>query len=64
MSLINNQIEKLTPQEKKAIIYAFENQQPYYVKLEDNRFVGVHITSEPNLIIEEVVGAWSLGRLK
>lgn len=64
MTNINNQLVRLSDDDRQAIYYAFENEQPYYVVLKDSTFIGVNLTIEPQLIIELTQGLWSIGRLK
>lgn len=63
MSNIKIALGKLKPEDQKALIFAFEQIQPFYIIIE-NRFVGVHLTFEPKLVIEEQQGVWSIGSVK
>lgn len=61
---IQDQLIKVGDNERAALMYAFEAEQPYHVVLKDKTFIGVHLTSEPQLIILLTQGAWSIGNLR
>lgn len=61
---IQDQLVKVGDNERAALMYAFEAEQPYHVVLKDKTFIGVHLTSEPQLIISQTQGVWSIGIIR
>lgn len=62
--MIKELFAELDHDQREAIMIAFNNLTAHYIKLSDNRFIGVHLTDAPELIIDHTEGFWSLGRLK
>ena len=61
--MIKEILDNLGSEERRKLIYAFDNGFGQYVELPDNKFVGVNIKSIANLKITEQVGCWSCGRI-
>lgn len=57
-------LDSLHPEQRKLIFYAFEHDMSQYIKLDNNRFIGVNITHLPFLKIEESAGVWAIGEIK
>lgn len=61
--MIKELLEKLAPEDRKMLMYAFENLMPKFVVLEGGLFIGVNVTHLPNLKIEEEAGYWACGKV-
>lgn len=64
MSRIKQVMEKLTEEEKKQLLYAFEQELPQYIKLPRNKFIGVNVDTIENLKVTGRAGSWAIGYLK
>jgi hypothetical protein len=62
--MIKQDLERLKPEERRLLQYAFENGFPQHVMLPGNRFIGVHADKIRHLDIEERAGVWSTGKVK
>ena len=62
--MIKDIIDKLEPEQKRQLMYAFEHQFAQYVSLPNNKFVGVNISPLKHLEIEESAGVWAYGEVK
>ena len=56
-------LDSLEPEQKRQLVYAFDNGFDQHIRLEDNMFVGVNVNA-PNLIKHEEVGVWSCGEIR
>lgn len=64
MDTINAAFKEVNPEERDALMEAFDNLIPYYVKLSNNRFLGAHCGDDPGLIVVETNGYWFVGTIK
>lgn len=62
--MINKAFKELTTEERHALMEAFDNLIPFYVKLSNNRFLGAHCGDDSSLIVEETNGYWFVGTIK
>ena len=62
--MIKKILEQLAPQDFKAIMDAFDNLTPHYIRLDDDHFIGVHTDTIDNLEPEEEAGFFKYGRIK
>jgi len=60
---IKSLLDELTPEDKRRLMYAFDNGFCQVVGLSDRRFVGVHCEHVVNLEIIERKGNWFCGYL-
>ena len=58
---IKSALEKITPEDKKRLLYAFDNNFCQVVGLSNQRFIGVNCKHVVNLKITEQKGAWATG---
>jgi hypothetical protein len=56
-------IKELSPENRKLLMYAFEEQIPQYVSVGNGIIVGVYLQENPLIKIIESAGAWSKGEL-
>lgn len=61
--MIRELLDKLPSEDRKMLMYAFENLMTKFVVLEDNVFIGVNVSHLPNLKIEEEAGYWACGKV-
>lgn len=61
---VKKALASLSDTDRKLLFIAFENEQAYYIRLSDNRFIGVNVQTIPNLLIEESAGLFSIGRIQ
>ena len=61
---VTEQLDKLKPEERAALIRAFEDLNDYCVNLPDGTYVGVHLTPNANRQEMSVEGFWSTGVVK
>lgn len=59
--MIKPVLDSLNSEQKRLLMYAFENGFAQHIKLKGGRFIGVNITNQPTLKVEETAGAWSIG---
>ena len=64
MEKINEAFKELNPTDRDALMEAFDNLTPFYVRLSNNKFLGAHVGDDPNLVIEATNGYWFLGTIK
>lgn len=62
--MIKEVLEHLKPEEKRLLMYAFENEFSQHVTLKDNKFIGVNVHNIKHLQIEEQAGKWAYGTVK
>lgn len=62
--MIKETLDRLKPEERRLLMYAFENEFAQYVSLPGNKFLGVNAHSIKHLKIEETAGKWSFGTIK
>lgn len=62
--MINQAFKELTVEERHALMEAFDNLIPYYVRLSNNRFLGAHCGDDSSLTVVETNGYWFVGTLK
>ena len=62
--MIKEVIDKLRPDERRLLMYAFEQEFSQYIRLPGNTFVGVNTQSIKNLEVLETAGKWTYGRVK
>ena len=62
--MIKEILKSLTPEQRKQLLYAFENNIPQYICIDGNRFIGVNVDHINHLIINQTEGVWSIGYLK
>ena len=63
--MIKQKLKELTDEQRKQLMYAFENEFSQHVKLPDGKFLGVHLTgTSDDLLITETAGLWSFGILR
>jgi hypothetical protein len=64
MDKINEAFKELNPSDRDALMEAFDNLIPLYIKLSNNRFLGAHVGDDPGLIVLETNGYWFVGTIK
>ncbi len=64
MDKINAAFKELEPSDRDALMEAFDNLLPLYVKLSNNRFLGAHCGDDPGLTVLETNGYWFVGTIK
>ncbi len=64
MEQINEAFRELKPEERDALMEAFDNLIPYVVKLSNNRFLGAHCGEDSSLTVVETNGYWFVGTIK
>jgi len=57
-------LDKLEVEERRRLIYAFDNHITQHIELPNKRFVGVNVESIPNLKIQQKIGVWAMGVIK
>jgi len=62
--MIREILDSLPPEERKALMFAFNELLCYIYDLPDRHFVGVHIDDATNLEIIETNGCWFYGKYK
>lgn len=60
---VDDALNSLDEESVQALLLCFENQQAHFVVFDTDRFVGVHCSDLPNLILESVEGFWCVGRI-
>ena len=61
---IKEAIAKLSKEDQKHIMDAFNNVEPHYIIFDNDCFVGVNVVGLPHLDIQETHGYWSIGKVK
>ena len=61
---IKDIINGLTPQDREALMTAFEVRAPFHIEYEPGRFVGVNTDENPRLVTEAVAGHFRCGRIR
>lgn len=64
MDKINEAFKELNPSDRDALMEAFDNLIPLYVKLSNNRFLGAHVGDDPGLTVLETNSYWFVGTIK
>lgn len=59
--MIKEILDNLSPEERRRLIHAFDNEFSQHVELENNHFIGVNIQGT-NFEITEQIGCWSYGQ--
>lgn len=62
--MIKAMLAILTTEQRRQLMYAFEEEFSQFIELADNKFIGVNITEASNLEVTEEAGVWSYGRIK
>ena len=62
--MIRAVLDKLSDSDRAHLMYAFEHELSQFVKLPEDKFVGVNVTAVPHLRIQESVGVWAYGDIK
>jgi hypothetical protein len=62
--MIKDIIDRLAPEQKRQLMYAFEHEFAQYIELPNNHFVGVNVRPIQHLQILESAGDWSFGTIK
>lgn len=62
--MIKEILDKLKPDQKRLLMYAFENEFSQYITLPDNKFIGVNAHNIKHLQVEEQAGKWAYGSVK
>lgn len=57
-------LDKLGVEDRRRLIYAFDNHITQHIELSNKKFVGVNVESIPYLKIEQKIGAWASGVIK
>ena len=61
---IKETLGALSDKERRLLMYAFEHSLGQHVTLPGNRFIGVNVEHIKSLEVEDVAGAWAIGRVK
>jgi hypothetical protein len=62
--MIYEVFKKLERTEQEQLMYAFENEFSYFVRVNGHKFIGVHMNTPPqNLRIIESDGSWAYGEI-
>ena len=61
---VRSMLSRINESDKQALLFAFEHELPHCVVLSDGSFIGVNITTEPQLVVKETSGPWFLGIVK
>ncbi len=59
--MIKEVIDGLPPQQKGQLMHAFENEFSQFIRLPDNKFIGVNVQTIKHLKIIESAGCWFYG---
>lgn len=54
-------IHSLPKEDRQQLIYALEQGLNQWIKLPDNKFIGVNVKGLPQLKIIESIGVWAYG---
>jgi len=57
-------LDKLPSNQKQQLMYAFEHEFAQFVRLDGDKFIGVHSDHIKHLDTEVRVGLWSYGTIK
>lgn len=60
---MKSKLDALNSEQRRKLIFAFDNHFAQHVELPDEHFLGVNVNS-PNFTIIESVGSWSYGKIK
>lgn len=65
MFSIKETLDSLPEQERKRLYFAFEHGLGQHVEIDGRHFIGVNVSTDnfKNLILDHVVGVWSMGRV-
>lgn len=61
MTTLREAIKNLSPQDRKLIQGAFDRQESFVIRLPENKFLGVNVSSTPDVKIIEAHGYWAYG---
>lgn len=62
--MIKELFNLIPEQQRKQLMFAFENNTDQIITLDDDKFLGVNVPDVDYLEIEEQAGAFSYGRMK
>lgn len=62
--MIKEIMDKLSEEDKKQLMIAFEGEFTQIVELGDSKFIGVNVVDSETHNILEQTGVWSYGELK
>lgn len=62
--MIRDTLNGLTTEQQRQLMYAFENEFSQFIRLPDDKFIGVNINQVRNLKITESAGKWAYGDVK
>ena len=57
-------LDSLSDEQRRQLMYAFEHEFSQFIKLPENKFIGVNISPIGHLKIQEAVGKWAYGDIK
>ena len=60
---IKDALDKLSDEQRRQLMYAFEHQFSQFIKLANKKFVGVNVKPIKHLRIDEEAGVWSIGEV-
>jgi hypothetical protein len=63
MSTVKEKLDRLNPEQRRQLMYAFEHGFAQFVEGDDGSYVGVHADRISHLRPEGVAGVWSFGRV-
>jgi hypothetical protein len=61
---IKDILDSLDSKNKRKLYYAFEHSLSQYVNYHNGKFIGVNVTRNQSLNIEQTIGVWSIGTIK
>ena len=61
---IKSTLDKLPPEQKKQLMYAFEHELAQYVPIDNGNFIGVNVDPIKHLKVTERAGVWAIGEIK
>ncbi len=62
--MLKELLDKLSIDDKRQLMYAFEEGMAQFIQIDTNHFIGVYVECLTQLEILESVGAWSYGKIK
>lgn len=62
--MIRDTLNKLTGEQQRQLMYAFENEFSQFIKLPGDKFIGVNVNQVSHLRITESAGKWAYGDVK
>ena len=61
--MIKELINLLPVQQRKQLMFAFEQNTYQIITLDDDKFLGVNVADVAHLVVEETAGAFSYGSI-